>query len=108
MNAKELKIALTKISPNGPWNVIEKRDEDKVWWVWKGDESQKPTEEQIQQAWDSVGYQYERKYPEVGEQLDMIFHAIDSGNLDKTSDFYKAIKAVKDTHPEPNAESNLE
>ena len=101
MNSRQLAIALNTICPKGPWNV--KEEDDKVWWVWKGEESEKPTEEQLQEAWDSVGYQHERKYPDLGEQFDMIFHAIDSGTLDKTSDFYKAIKAVKDTHPKPNS-----
>ena len=40
-----------------------------------------------------------RAYPEIGEQLDMLFHAIDSGKLDKTSDFYKELKKVKDANP---------
>lgn len=40
------------------------------------------------------------EYPEIGEQLDMIWHTIDSGeSLDKESDFYKALKAVKDKYP---------
>ena len=40
-------------------------------------------------------------YPEIGEQLDMLWHAIDQGTLDKTSDFYTAIKAIKDANPKP-------
>ena len=47
--------------------------------------------------------QYQRKraseYPEIGDQLDMLFHAIDAGTLDKSSDFYTTIKAVKDKYP---------
>ena len=38
-------------------------------------------------------------YPEIAEQLDMLWHAIDSGTLDKTSDFYIKLKAVKDKYP---------
>lgn len=38
-------------------------------------------------------------YPKVGEQLDMLWHAIDSGTLDKTSTFYTTLKQVKDTYP---------
>jgi hypothetical protein len=38
-------------------------------------------------------------YPSLGDQLDMLWHAIDNGTLNKTSDFYTAIKAVKDAHP---------
>lgn len=41
-------------------------------------------------------------YPEIGEQLDMLWHAIDSGTLDKTSDFYTKLKAVKDKYPKPS------
>ena len=48
-------------------------------------------------------YQYAydrcRYYPDGFEQLDMLWHAIDNGTLNKTSDFYTAIKAVKDAHP---------
>ena len=53
-------------------------------------------------AWiDPNTYKYQRvaKYPSIGDQLDMLWHAIDNGTLNKTSDFYTAIKAVKDAHP---------
>jgi len=40
-----------------------------------------------------------REYPRIADQLDMLWHAIDSGALNKTSDFYTTIKAVKDTYP---------
>ena len=67
-----------------------------------------PTEEAIQaklkelQAdYDAKKYQRDRQpeYPEIGDQLDMLFHAIDAGKVDKTSDFYKNLKAVKDKYP---------
>jgi hypothetical protein len=44
-------------------------------------------------------YKLQRQYPSIGDQLDMLWHAIDNGTLNKTSDFYTAIKAVKDAHP---------
>ena len=44
-------------------------------------------------------YKTQRQYPSIGDQLDMLWHAIDNGTLNKTSDFYTAIKAVKDAHP---------
>ena len=51
-------------------------------------------------AWiDPEAYKIARKYPSLGDQLDMLWHAIDNGTLNKTSDFYTAIKAVKDAHP---------
>jgi hypothetical protein len=44
-------------------------------------------------------YKSQRQYPPLGDQLDMLWHAIDNGTLNKTSDFYTAIKAVKDAYP---------
>ena len=38
-------------------------------------------------------------YPTIGEQLDMLWHAIDTGTLDKNSTFYTRLKAVKDKYP---------
>lgn len=43
-------------------------------------------------------------YPQIGEQLDKLFHDIDGGKLDKTGSFYTALKAVKDAYPK--AETN--
>lgn len=40
-------------------------------------------------------------YPPISDQLDMLWHAIDEGTLDKTSDFYQSLKAVKDSFPKP-------
>ena len=40
-----------------------------------------------------------KEYPAIKDQLDMIWHAIDTNSLDKTSDFYKELKKVKDKYP---------
>ena len=51
--------------------------------------------------YDSYSGKRERVYPKTQEQLDMLFHDIDSGLLGetaKTSSFYTTIKAVKDAH----------
>ena len=39
------------------------------------------------------------EYPSMGDQLDMLWHAIDDGTLDKTSTFYTSLKATKDKYP---------
>ena len=41
-------------------------------------------------------------FPSLGEQLDLLYHDIENGKLDKTGEFYKAIKVVKDAHPKPS------
>lgn len=40
-----------------------------------------------------------KNYPKIKDQLDMIWHAIDEGKLDKSSDFYLMLKEIKDAYP---------
>tara|TARA_R100001163_G_C5026518_1_gene167901 strand:+ start:153 stop:470 length:318 start_codon:yes stop_codon:yes gene_type:complete len=49
------------------------------------------------------GYKKARQqaYPALPEQFDMLFWAIDANKVDKTSDFYKTLKKVKDDNPKP-------
>ena len=56
---------------------------------------------ELQADYDAKKYQRDRQpeYPAIGDQLDMLFHAIDAGTLDKSSDFYTTLKAVKDKYP---------
>ena len=44
-------------------------------------------------------YDRECEYPQLGEQLDALFHDIDEGKLDKNGAFYTLLKEVKDTYP---------
>ena len=75
---------------------------------WSDGNPKNITKEQIQAKYDElveadkkIQYQRDRAvdYPSIGDQLDMLFHAIDAGKVNKTSEFYKALKAVKDKHP---------
>mgnify|MGYP001220582567 CR=1 FL=1 len=59
-------------------------------------------EAKLQAEYDSKQYQRDRKYPDLGEQFDLLFKDIDSGKVSKDGGFYKAIKAVKDKHPKPS------
>jgi len=47
------------------------------------------------------GYKYLRKeaYPYIGDQLDMLWHSMDVGELPKSNDFYNAIAEVKKKFP---------
>lgn len=38
-------------------------------------------------------------YPLIVDQLDMLWHGMDAGTLPKVTDFYDALKAVKDQYP---------
>ena len=72
----------------------------------------KPTESELtteltaqQTAFDNAAYSRNRKaaYPSIGDQLDMLWHAVDTGDWTaakvKTTEFYTALKAVKDANP---------
>ena len=42
-------------------------------------------------------------YKPTGEQLDLLWHDIDQGKLDKTGGFYNTIKGIKDRNPKPSS-----
>ena len=50
---------------------------------------------------NQLSYDEQRKaeYSPIGDQLDLLWHAIDDGTLDKTSTFYTSLKATKDKYP---------
>jgi hypothetical protein len=80
--------------------------------IWNSSEP-KPTlkeletkRDQMQADYDAKQYQRDRAqaYPELKEQLDLLWHAIDGGKFNvksKDTDFYKKLKAVKDANPKP-------
>ena len=49
------------------------------------------------------GYKTARQaeYESIAEQLDMLYHDMTADKGDKTGEWYKAIKAVKDANPKP-------
>ena len=55
--------------------------------------------------WNKVKYKWERQVVfmtvNIQEQLDLLWHDIDQGKLDKTGGFYNAIKVIKDRNPKP-------
>ena len=60
---------------------------------------------ELQTAYDAKAYARTREaaYPSIGDQLDMLWHAIDVGDWTaakvKTTSFYTELKAVKDANP---------
>ncbi len=56
---------------------------------------------ELQAEYDAQQYSRDRveAYPAVEDQLDMLFHAIEAGTLDTTSEFFTTLKAVKDANP---------
>ena len=60
---------------------------------------------ELQTAYDAQDYARTREaaYPSIGDQLDMLWHAIDADTTLKSdyADFHTALKAVKDANPKP-------
>jgi hypothetical protein len=66
-----------------------------------------PTEEEVTDKLEELTIEYNRyvSYPDLREQLDKLFHDIDSGLLGedaKTGSLYLALKEVKDNNPKPS------
>ena len=119
MAKHQLTDALRSLVPNATGFV---KDEDYDTMEWDSNNTDtKPTQSQINteiarldNEYDAKKYQRQRvndiseraagivtSYPSLEEQLDKLFHDIDAGKLDKTADFYKALKEVKDTFHKP-------
>ena len=85
---------------------IEDNDVTKI--TWHDDNPTNITNEQIlakqaelQTAYDNNEYQRDRAvaYKEIKEQLDLLYHDMAADKGDKTGEWFKAIKAVKDANP---------
>ena len=93
--------ALNTLKPNALWVIIG--DDTYANIDWRDEEQTKPTESEVdakvvelQAVYDAQAYARNRKveYPDIGDQLDMIYHNGDGGVT-----FQAAIKAVKDKYP---------
>lgn len=72
--------------------------------VWNDSEQAQPSEKEINLKIEEINnlqYQKERakKYPSIGDQLDMIWHSMNNGEIPKSLDFFESIKSVKDAYP---------
>ena len=102
--------AIYALEPNAHFRINGNFTFQNLTWEPHVDKAIIPTEQAIAQKAKELEADYEAKkyqrdrekiYPEIKEQLDMLWHAIDSGTLDKTSDFYTTLKKVKDDNPKP-------
>ena len=96
--------AIQKINPNAEVSVSG-NDINTVQWhngttpIAKADIEAKMVE--LQTAYDSNAYQRTRSaaYLELKEQLDLLYHDMVADKGDKTGEWFKHIKAVKDANP---------
>ena len=70
------------------------------------------SEEDIKSEMDSVRltiqYRNERanEYPDVVEQLDMLWHSMDADESKRLEPFYSTIKAIKDSYPKDGSKNS--
>jgi len=92
------------INPNAEFKIIDENFNTIEWLngttsISKSDIQAKQAE--LQTAYDAKEYQRDRSvaYAEIKEQLDLLYHdmAADKGN--KTGEWFKAVKKVKDDNP---------
>jgi len=92
------------INPNAEFKIIDENFNTIEWLngttsISKSDIQAKQAE--LQTAYDAKEYQRDRAvaYAEIKEQLDLLYHdmAADKGN--KTGEWFKAVKKVKDDNP---------
>jgi len=98
--------AILKINPNAEVSVSGE-DINTIEWhngttpISKADIEAKMTE--LETEYDNNKYQRDRadQYKELKEQLDLLYHDMTSDKGNKTGEWYKHIKAVKDANPKP-------
>ena len=97
--------ALQSLTPNAEWVLRGDTLE------WLDEEETEPSSDAIaaevtrlQSIYDNNAYQRTRAtaYPELKEQLDLLYHDMTAGKLDATGEWHKAVKAVKDATAKPS------
>ena len=101
--------AILAIEPTASFGVIDE-DLDNI--EWYSEDVTQPSKSAIQTKLDELqavedANQYQRdravEYPNIADQLAMLWHAIEDGNFTNTkmkdTDFYKKLKEVKDDNP---------
>ena len=116
--------ALSSLEPNAIWRIQHLEGGDVIIWqetYYKegdtisagkevGDIITQPTQSAIdteiarlQVIEDGIAYQAIRAplYAEIKEQLDLLYHDMAADKGDKTGEWFKAVKKVKDDNPKP-------
>ena len=98
--------AILKINPNAEVTVNEDNINEITWHngttpISKADIEAKMNEMANEPEQSNYAQQRRNAYPEIGDQLDMLWHSIDKDPQLKSKyfDFYEAIKAVKVKYP---------
>jgi len=100
----DILLAIVAINPNAQASV-DNENYDTIQWlngtevISRADIEAKQAE--LETAYNAKEYQRDRatEYAEIKEQLDLLYHDMLADKGDKTGEWFKAIKAVKDANP---------
>jgi len=100
----DISKAILAINPDAVFSV-NAEDYEQITWetgtavISKSDIQAKQSE--LQTAYNAKQYERDRAvaYAEIKEQLDLLYHDMAADKGDKTGEWFKAIKVVKDANP---------
>ena len=107
---EQLGFVCRGIDPVSPYDFALQDDGEGVYISEWHSKKPKPTEKEIEEAdaewqkdYDAKQYQRDRQYPELGEQLDMMYRDIKAnGVLNNEGEWYKHVTKVKNDITEDN------
>lgn len=100
--------AINSLAPGANFLATDPFDPESIQWF--SEDIPRPSNEEIiaemqrlTENWPNQYYRLERgrEYPEIEEQLDMMWHAMDEDETKRIEPFYSSIKAIKDKYPKP-------
>tara|TARA_A100001201_G_scaffold143766_2_gene147378 strand:- start:5465 stop:5782 length:318 start_codon:yes stop_codon:yes gene_type:complete len=93
--------ATTEVESEKPIDIIHNGEKREL----TEDEYDDYVKRRASNYWDNYLYSYidarQVAYGSIGDQLDMLWHDMTADKGDKTGEWYKAIKKVKDDNPKP-------
>lgn len=104
--SKKLSLAIYNLAPKSKWLL---RGDDYEGLEWQ-DETYKPSKEEvdaeilkIENDYQNNKHQRLRVYPDIKEQLDMIWHELNqNGNITVAGNWFNNIKTIKEKFPKIN------
>ena len=96
--------AIRELCPNATFSIVN-NDYSTIWWDSDNNSESQPTEAEVNaketaiQTRDAHISARMRVYPDVVEQLDLLYKDMLADKGNKTGEWFKAVKAVKDANP---------
>ena len=94
---EKINIAVKKINPNAVFSVAVSSDDS--WDITWLEDTVSISKSDIEAKINETEYQRDRVYPSIGDQLDLLYKDMAADKGDKTGEWFKAVKKVKDDNP---------